>query len=95
MDVLGTIAPTGGFITALVAMAWLVYTGKLVPRSVLDDQRADHAVAMAAERADKEHWRQVAVTSSAQVSELLTTARVTAQVLQALPASTQSPEGAP
>lgn len=86
MEVLGTVAPTGGFIATLVAMAWLVYTGKLVPRSVLDDVRADRDVRLAEEQAEKEHWRKAAETSAAQLSTVLPNMGTIAQVLQSLPA---------
>lgn len=63
-----------------------ILRGWIVPRSVLDDVRADRDVRLAAERADKEHWRSVAETSTEQVKTLLSVTQVTTQVLQSLPA---------
>lgn len=86
MDLLA-IAPGGGFIATLVAMAWLVYTGRLVPRATVDALLARETIRAEVAEANGAQWREAATTNAAQVTELLVAARVTTQVLQALPAA--------
>lgn len=86
MEVLGTIAPTGGFIATLVTIAFLVYKGKLIPGSWVDTLLAQAAVRQASVEADRDHWRKAAETSAEQLSTVLPHLGTVSQVLQALPA---------
>lgn len=49
----------GGAVVVLLAVMWLIYTGRLVPRSTLDDVRTDRDARVAEANADAEEWRRL------------------------------------
>ncbi|GAA2308734.1 hypothetical protein GCM10010149_68570 [Nonomuraea roseoviolacea subsp. roseoviolacea] len=51
----------GGAVVVLFAVLWLVFTGRLVPRSTLDDVRADWDARVAEAAEDPEAWKQLYV----------------------------------
>lgn len=57
----------------LLAVGWMVFTGRLIPRSQVQ----------ALER-DRDHWRQIAMMSIGHTDQLLPAARVATQVSRAL-----------
>lgn len=92
MDWTAALTPSLGATGLLAGVVILVLTGRLVPRSVLDDLRTDK---------DKqiEIWRTAYETSmNAQdvqrehISALLDAARTTTHVIQTLPVSTRQDE---
>jgi len=82
---------------ALLALAiYLVLTGKIVPRSVVDDIRADRDARVATANEEKSVWREVAETSdkradvlSGQVGQLLEYARVSDHLLRSIKESAE------
>jgi len=64
----------GGATALLVVVVLLIVRGSLVPRSALLDAQAE-----------RDRWRDAALEAIRQNNELLTGARVTREVLQALP----------
>ncbi|WP_068922209.1 hypothetical protein [Planobispora rosea] len=52
----------GGAVAVLLAALWLVLRGQLVPRSTLEDVRADRDARIAEANADAEAWRQLYVS---------------------------------
>lgn len=46
-----------GAVGVLLAVLWLVFTGRLVPRSTVDDVRADRDARLAEADGDAEQWR--------------------------------------
>ncbi|GIH91928.1 hypothetical protein ACFFMN_34025 [Planobispora siamensis] len=50
-----------GAVGVLFAVLWLVFTGRLVPRSTLDDVRADRDARIAEAAADADAWRELYV----------------------------------
>lgn len=66
----GTLGPSG----LLAVCVGMILAGRLVPRSALTDAQAE-----------RDRWREVAQQAIRQNNELLTGARVTREVLQALP----------
>ncbi|WP_068925052.1 hypothetical protein [Planobispora rosea] len=48
-----------GAVGVLLAVLWLVFTGRLVPRSTLEDVRADRDARVAEAAADADAWRQL------------------------------------
>lgn len=69
-DVIGQ----GGMGAILAGVAWLVFTGRLVPRKTLTDAHEE-----------RDRWREVALKAMDQNGSLVTGARVTHDVLRALP----------
>ncbi len=53
-----------GFGALVVAAVWLIFTGRLVPRSVLEDTRKDCDRLVAAKTEEAKEWRQAAEQSS-------------------------------
>lgn len=51
-----------GAIGVLFGVLWLVFTGRLVPRSTLDDARADRDARVAEANQDAEEWRRLYVS---------------------------------
>jgi len=49
----------GGAVVVLLAVVWLIYTGRLVPRSTLDDVRADRDARVKEANDDAEAWRRL------------------------------------
>ncbi|PZG20592.1 hypothetical protein [Nonomuraea aridisoli] len=47
----------GGAVVVLLAIIWLIATGRLVPRSTLEDVRADRDARLREAAADAEEWR--------------------------------------
>jgi hypothetical protein len=64
----------GGATALLAAVVWMIVTGRLVPRNALSDAHVE-----------RDRWREAALTAMRQNNDLLTGARVTRDVLQALP----------
>jgi hypothetical protein len=82
-----TVFIQGGAVMLLAATVWLVMTGRLVPRSTVEDARAD-----------RDGWRKTAEAEQEinriranQFDELLELARTTDQVIRALPQPGQRP----
>lgn len=63
----------GGAVTLLLLVAYFVFTGKLVPRSVLRDLERD-----------RDYWRQIAIQSIGHTDQLLPAAHIASQVSRAL-----------
>lgn len=64
----------GGAVAILAGVVWMIVTGRLVPRSALTDAHVE-----------RDRWRDAAREAMRQNNELLTGARVTREVLRALP----------
>lgn len=64
----------GGAAALLGVVVWMIVTGRLVPRSALLDAQVE-----------RDRWRDLATAAMKQNSELMTGARVTHDVLRALP----------
>ena len=52
----------GGAVALLAAVVWLIALGRLVPRSTLEDVRADRDARVAEAGEDAEQWRQLYVS---------------------------------
>ena len=79
-SLLGQWGPDAVIIALLASCVWAVITGRLVPRSTLDDMRQD-----------RDYWREAHTTSEGtrsimaqQVQKLLENSEVTNQVLTSL-----------
>lgn len=48
----------GGAVTVLLAVLWMVFTGRLVPRQTVDDILANHADRLADKRTQISEWRE-------------------------------------
>jgi len=70
----------GGAAALLAVVVMMIVTGRLVPRSALLDAQAE-----------RDKWQEAAMTTIRQNNELLTGARVTRDVLQALPDPATTP----
>lgn len=82
----------GGAVGILAIVVWMVYTGKLVSRSVLDDVRKDRDDRLNDMRGITQTWQQAYITSEAarqealrQVSQLLEIGRIAEALLRAMP----------
>lgn len=80
-----------GFAGLLSLAVFLILTGKLVPKSTVDEIRRDRDVALAASAEEKAEWREVALTEQAttrelngQLGSLLEYARTTEHVLRSI-----------
>lgn len=89
---------TAGVLVALVVL--LVLTGRLVPRRVVEDTRADRDARIAEARAEAATWReawelehQVRLVQAKHVEALLEVGRTTTHVLSALPTPTTAAPG--
>ena len=51
-----------GALGVLLGVVWMVIMGKLVPRSALDDARADRDARVAEANEDSDQWRQLYVS---------------------------------
>lgn len=49
----------GGAVAVLLAVVWLIYTGRLVPRSTLDDVRTDRDARVREANEDADAWRRL------------------------------------
>lgn len=74
----------GGAATLLAVVVWLILTGRLVPRSVLDDVRRDRDVRVAEAREEAAEWQATAKVSAEQVSTLLPEMQTHTALLRAL-----------
>ncbi len=90
----------GGAVTILTLVVWMVYTGKLVARRVLDDVRKDRDDRINEMRAIMENWQKAYLASetarqelAAQVNQLLTLGRIAEALLRALPHPDNQDEG--
>lgn len=79
----------------LGAFIWAVLTGRLVPRSTLEDVRADRDARLTEIRKELEDWRTFGMATqqtnqilARQVDELGEVGRTAKQVIQALPTTT-------
>jgi hypothetical protein len=86
--------PIAGGVSSLllVAVVWAIFTGRILPRSTLEDVRADRDARLAEIRKEADDWRsawQVLQETNRvladQVSELSELGRTTNQLIQALP----------
>jgi hypothetical protein len=86
--------PIAGGAASLIVIAFIhaILSGRLVPRSALEDVRADRDARLAERQKESDDWRsawEVTQTANgilaAQVSELLELSRTTNQFIQALP----------
>ncbi|MCE7081143.1 hypothetical protein [Streptomyces sp. ST2-7A] len=77
----------GGGWAIVAAAVWMVLTGRLVPRSVMEDARTDRDRWRAAHEVSEEARRE----ADRQMGELLELARTTGQALSSLPPA--PPEG--
>src|SRR5689334_23511117 len=82
----------GGAVGILAVVVWMIYTGKLVARSVLDDVRKDRDDRLAEMRAILSTWQTAYIASEAarqvsagQVNQLLETGRIAEALLRAMP----------
>lgn len=71
---LGALLNGTGVITLLVALFWLLSTGRLVTRREADDIRADRDV-----------WRSNALDQKGLLTQMLTTQETTNQLLRSIP----------
>jgi hypothetical protein len=90
----------GGAVGVLVVVLMMVFTGRLVPRSVLEDVRRDRDARLAELAAERDSWKGAhAVSEEARhldqdsVRELLEVARTTEHVMRALPSPRTTVEG--
>jgi hypothetical protein len=90
----------GGAAAVLVLVALMVFTGRLVPRSVLEDVRKDRDARLAELAAERDSWRAAHSLSEEarhidqdSVRELLEVARTTDHVMRALPSPRPVAEG--
>lgn len=71
---------------ALVAVVvMLIYLGRLVPRSVLEDVRNDREIRLAEVRAERDDWKAAAVELRKQNGLLLEQGKSSLKLLRALP----------
>lgn len=82
----------GGAVGILSVVIYMILTGRLVPRSTLDDVRADRDARLAEAHKETDDWRAVveltqreSVVRAAQVTELLELGRTTNSFIKALP----------
>lgn len=76
-----------GALGVLLGVVWLIITGRVVPRSTLDDARADRDARVAEANEDAEQWRQLYV-GECQAHEL-TRQAYAEEIRSALLASTE------
>jgi hypothetical protein len=90
----------GGAAAVLVLVALMVFTGRLVPRSVLEDVRRDRDARLAELITERDAWKAAHAVSEetrhidqASIRELLEVARTTEHVMRALPNPRTTVEG--
>lgn len=71
--VVGDWIAQGGAAGLLALAVWLILTGRIVPRRVLQDAEKD-----------RDQWRQVALTAINQASTLLPAAQITSEITRAM-----------
>jgi hypothetical protein len=74
----------GGATALLALVVWFILTGRLVPRSVLDDVRRDRDVRVAEAREEAAEWQAAAKVSASQVDTLLPEMQTHTALLKAL-----------
>lgn len=74
----------GGAATLLAVVVWLILTGRLVPRSVLEDVRRDRDVRVAEAREEAAEWQAAAKVSTEQMGTLLPEMQTHTMLLKAL-----------
>ena len=82
----------GGAVAVLAAVAWLIYRGLLVPRSVLDDVRSDRDARLAEKNAEVAEYKAAWLAAEkarheqdSQVAELMELARTTDAFIRSIP----------
>lgn len=82
----------GGAVGILSLVVWMIYTGRLVSRSVLDDVRKDRDDRLAEMRGITRTWQDAYIASEAarqvsagQVNQLLEIGRIAEALLRAMP----------
>ena len=76
----------GGSPWALIAVVvLLIYLGRLVPRSVLEDVRNDREIRLAEVRAERDDWKAAAVELRQQNGLLLEQGKSSLKLLRSLP----------
>jgi hypothetical protein len=90
-ELLGTNPAQGGAVALVTLVVLLIFLGRLVPRSVLEDVRKDRDDRLAALVQERDAWREAYRVSEAarveaqnQVGELLELSRTAETVLRAL-----------
>lgn len=90
-ELLGVNVASGGAVALVTLVVLLIFFGKLVPRRVLDDVRADRNDRIAELAAERDTWRNAYVESEkarmeaqSQVGELLELSRTADHVLRSL-----------
>jgi hypothetical protein len=93
------ITPTGGITGLLAAVFLMVMWGKLVPRSYLDDVRADRDARLAEKQKEVDTWHlaydrseQARRIQAGHLNTLMEVARTTEHVISSLPAATSAIE---
>ncbi|NUS16301.1 MAG: hypothetical protein HOY69_33705 [Streptomyces sp.] len=93
-DLAGSLLVQGGATAVLVVVVLLILRGRLVPRSVLEDIRADRDARIAELAAERDSWRAAHDRSEVarhiaqdQAGELLELARTADHMLRSLPVS--------
>lgn len=94
MDVLGIpgiVVVQGGAVGVLALVIVAIITGRLVPRRVLEDVRADRDARLAAEKARGDEWRAAALAQderndvqASQLNQLLDASRTTNALIDGL-----------
>ncbi|MEU1421461.1 hypothetical protein [Kitasatospora sp. NPDC005751] len=99
-DLTSGLVVQGGAAAILSAVVMLILVGRLVPRSVLEDVRADRDAQLAELRAERDSWKAAHATSEEarhldqdSVRELLEVARTTEHLMRALPSPKAMVEG--
>jgi len=90
-ELLGVDVASGGAVALVTLVVLLIFFGKLVPRSVLQDVREDRNARIAEVVAERDTWREAhrlseaaRVEAQSQVGELLELSRTADHVLRAL-----------
>ncbi|MGV9891752.1 hypothetical protein [Streptomyces sp. NPDC003395] len=90
-ELLGVNVASGGAAALVTLVVLLILLGKLVPRSVLEDVRADRDARLAELAAERDTWRDAhreseaaRVEAQAQVGELLELSRTADHVLRSI-----------
>lgn len=80
-----------GFAGLLSLAIFLILTGRLVPRTTVDDMRADYASRLKEKQSEAEDWKEayklesaVGVEQGKQIGELLEFARTTDHMIRAI-----------
>ena len=90
MDWTALFNPGTGATGALTLVVFLVLWGKLVPRSSIDDLRADKDKQIDTWRTAYERSEEAREIMRSQITELLQMARTTTHVIEALPSAVNS-----